>query len=137
MRSFVIILASAALSGCLTTFKPSPDEICATTGQIYEGFTVTGEVKGDAVGHVRCARPKTEKDECLVVAHGNAARSEDQHNGWAKPRNFVIGAGYTMAILPGYLALKHWEDEDRERVAALRKAEAEQRARCEKTGVAH
>jgi hypothetical protein len=103
-----ILLATLALylSGCLHTVKSTHDSDCARAGQYYEGFTIVTE---DGRGVARCAKPKNEKEQCLVEHHQSMLVKSGEINQKYNTKNTLIVAVY---IVPGAAMYYAWKDEN-------------------------
>ena len=102
-------------AGCLHTidYREDPNYRCAEAGQIYEGFTITGRNGGaEDVGQLRCAKPKTDEDRCVVKAARDNKEEADKFNNDWRPKNIVVGVGYAFWFVPGVVAYYMWHDEN-------------------------
>lgn len=113
LKTLSFVCVAVLATGCLTTSdQPSREEFCAEQGMIVDGVTLFGRDKyGNAIGSVNCRQPADDVAKCKVSEANGIARARQNMNHHAQFRNWAIGFGYMMYVVPGYLLLKMWEDD--------------------------
>lgn len=97
------------LSGCLTTYNTErAQDLCTNAGMAYEGFTI---VNNDGGGHVRCVNPEDDEQRCNVMKAQAELREKKAYNSRWSGKNILLGIGYSLYYLPGYLLYEYWEDD--------------------------
>ena len=139
LRSLALALIFS-LVGCLHSADYTDDHEarCAKMGMFYGGFDVVGtNSNGQDVGHVKCEKPDTEEERCLVGATSDRMAMSDKFEGKWWPRRVGVGLGYVLWILPGAGLYYMWDDENRQDYAALMASSRERYDTCKKTETAH
>ena len=134
MRTFFLIFASC-LTGCLhlSEIDNDPREVCARTGEAYEGFTVTGRNKNaEDVGHIRCKRVETAQDKCELAAQAKISAAARAHDDNFRAKYVAVGVGYALYVVPGVVMKMMWDDENTQSLRDVSKLRTDELTQCTK-----
>lgn len=141
MKRLSLLAFGLFLQGCLATIHApnagSYDYLCASTGQVYEGFTATQRHSGNTYGEVRCRKPQNDQEACMVEFYNEVGDYVRMHNSKAKTRGLIIAGGYVLFYFPGAYLNEQWEPENRKSAENFVELVKSKKSECEGEAVAH
>ena len=132
---YILVIVSISGIGCVHRIPLTYQEYCGQQGLVFNSvrddsgsaraynYRTQSVVRASSFNRsISCERPKSEVDNCEIESTGQAGILKSEYNSGVLARNYLIGAGYFLWVLPGVAAYYYY---DSKRDSVLENIEAQ------------